>query len=656
MEEKEKNNKKTSLSGTKVKAVPKKASEIGADTTNHMIQNILDASISGVLDISKLEGFSNVSQTRESIYKILDSMGSDSMVSSILETYAEDTVETNEQGKIMWCESSDANISKYVTYLLDSMNVDKHLYGWAYSLIKYGDLYLRLYRESDYGDDLLFGTQEKDNTLNEHIGSDDEYVTLNEYIKKDNETPKNNLKEDVNVILSKDNDHYVHYIEAVPNPGDMFELTRFGKTMGYAEAPVRIMSQKQNTLNSQYIPMQYKMNRSDVNIYPATSFVHACLEDTSSRSPEEVNIFLDNDEKGKQISYKVRRGQSLLYSAFKVWRELSLLESSVLLNRVTKSSIIRMITVEVGNMPKENVGPHLASIKSLIEQKSALNTGEGLSEYTNPGPVENNIYIPTHDGIGAISTQQIGGDVDPKKLTDLSYFQDKFFGSFRTPKQFFGVTDDAAGFNGGSSLSIISSRYGKAIKRIQNTLVQALTDVINLMLLDKGLTSYINKFTLRMSAPITQEQIDKREGVTNQIRVVTDIMNLLGDITNPARKLKILNKFLSTTVSDPEIVALIQEEIDSLEEKINTENTSEKETSAPENKDEEEEKMSFENKVFGNEKETARSPQSEPEDEEQSQQSSEEEIVSAETEKGQQEESDYLPKPSALGIDLTQNI
>ena len=47
--------------------------------------------------------------------------------------------------------------------------------------------------------------------------------------------------------------------------------------------------------------------------------------------------------------YTVRRGQSLLYNVFKIWRELSLLENSMLLNRVTKSSIIRVVNVEIGD-------------------------------------------------------------------------------------------------------------------------------------------------------------------------------------------------------------------------------------------------------------------------------------------------------------------
>lgn len=650
MEDNKKTKKVGELVGTKIKAEPAKKPEIGIDTTDNLTTNILNAAINNVLDISKLEGFSQVAQTRESIYKVLDSMGNDSIVSSILETYAEDTVESNDQGRIMWVESSNGEVAKYVTYLLDSMNVDKHLYSWAYSLIKYGDLYLRLYKESDYGDDLLFGNNdEKSKQLNEQLYfSDDEFEALSETIKK-NQKDEDNLKEDVNVITHKKGDRYVHYIEAVPNPGDMFELTRFGKTMGYVEAPVRVQTVNKNTMNNIYMPLQYKMNRGDVNIYQATDFVHACLEDTSSRQPEEVEIFLD--EKGKSIKYTVRRGQSLLYNTFKIWRELSLLESSVLLNRITKSSIVRMISVEVGDMPKENIGQHLSSIKALIEQKSALTAGESMSEYTNPGPVENNIYIPTHGGIGAISVQAIGGDVDPKQLTDLSYFQDKFFGAFRVPKQFFGVTDDSAGFNGGTSLSIISSRYGKAIKRIQNTLIQAITDVVNLMLLDKGLITYINKFNIRMSAPITQEEIDKRENITNKIRVVSDIMNTLNEVNTPTTKLKILKSLLASSISDPEVISLLEEEIETLEK-------SKKEESSQNAEKEEEESIepekdntaSFEDKVFGNAEQTSEDElTTEPEETEE-----QEDSVETPTEQ-ESEEDNYLPSASDLGLDLTKN-
>jgi hypothetical protein len=70
-------------------------------------------------------------------------------------------------------------------------------------------------------------------------------------------------------------------------------------------------------------------------------------------------------------------------------------------------------------MPKEQVQQTLRRVKELFEQKSAINAGNSFSEYSNPGAVENFIYHATHNGQGSISVESVGGDFDPKQLTDL---------------------------------------------------------------------------------------------------------------------------------------------------------------------------------------------------------------------------------------------
>ncbi len=558
MAQKENVTSKNPMVGTKVKPVPKPKKEIGIDTDGSLTAELIAAAQSSNVDISKLEGFSTVTQTREQIYRLIDTMSEDPILASYLKTIAEDSVETNDAGQIVWCESDDADCSKYVTYLLDSLNIDKNAYRWMHSLCKYGDLYLRLYRESDYDDDDLFSDSQKK--------AIEDKEKLNESVENP-ETEKNKLKESVKVVMHDNHDHYVHYVEMVPNPGEMFELTKRGKTMAFVKAPINIQTTKSTGVyNASF--MMYKMKQRDVSIYSATDFVHACLEDNSSRVPEEVDIFnldedFDNEEKG--YSFTVKRGQSELTGVFKIWRELSLLENSALLNRITKSSVVRTVTVEVGDMPKEQVGAHLNAVKSLFEQKTAISKDAQMSEYTNPGPIENNVYIPTRGGVGAITTASVGGDFDPKQLTDISYFQDKLFGALGIPKAFFGVTDDGAGFNGGTSLAIQSSRYGKSVKRVQNTFCQMITDLINLLLLDKGLVKYINKFTIRMQSPVTQEELDRRENKKNKVGVVQDIMNQLTEIPNPTIKLKILKSLLSDSLADETVIGLLQSQIEEME-------------------------------------------------------------------------------------------
>lgn len=616
---------KNTMVGTKVKAVSKPIKEIGIDTNDTFTTDLITSAASSMVDISKLEGFSTVTQTREQIYRMIDTMAEDPILASYLKTISEDAVEINDKGQVVWCESSDENCAKYVTYLLDSLNIDKNAFRWMHSLIKYGDLYLRLYRQSDYQE------------VEEHV--EKTRSKLNE--SKDN----NSLKEDVNVVLHDNNDHYVHYAEMVPNPGEMFELTKFGKTMAFVRAPINIQTTKNQGMNN-ISYLMYKMKQHEVEVYGATDFVHASLDDNSSRVPEEVEIFnTDKDFKNetKANTFTVKRGQSELANVFKIWRELSLLENSALLNRITKSSVIRTIQVEVGNMPKEQVGTHLNAIKSLMEQKSALNEGKSMAEYTNPGPIENNIYLPTRQGIGGITASTIGGDFDPKQLTDISYFQDKLFGALGIPKAFFGVTDDGAGFNGGTSLAIQSSRYGKSVKRVQNTFCQMITDLVNLMLLDKGLTNYINKFTIRMQSPVTQEELDRREAKKNKVGVIGDIMMQLSDVSNPKIKLKILKSLLADSIGDAEILGLLQEQIDELEEEStnNTEETTNKE-STPSS-----EESSFEPEIpMPNV--SSEEPSFEPSTETSTEEPSEETVE-------EPSEETTLPTPNSLGLDMTDN-
>ena len=542
--------------GTKINPVPVPETEIGVDTTNEFFKDIANLGDSASIDISSLNTFTQLSQNRETLYQVLDTMAQDSTVAAILEIYAEDATETNERGEIVWSESSDPNINKYITYLLKSLNVDKNMYKWVYSLCKYGDLYLKLFRHSDF-EDKLFEDSTSKSTLNEKFSR-----------IADKEPQNEAVNESILLKAYDSEDRLANFIDMVPNPGEMFELTKFGKSYAYLKTnqlPTAV--QQQNPVISSYY--LYKMRKRDLEIYNAVSFVHATLCDDTPRMPEQVQIFYDNDlESDNSYTYKVNKGQSILYSSYKIWREMMLLENALLLNRLTKSSILRVIEVEVADMPKERVQPYLQRVKTLVEQKTSISDGDRLTEYTNPGPMENNVYVPTRNGVGALNTQQIGGDINVKDIADIDYFKNKFYGSMKIPKQYLGDTDDATGFNGGTSLSIVSSRYAKTVKRIQSAMIQALTDCINILLIDRGLDSYVNKFTLHMQPPVTQEEIDKRDNLSSEIDIVRNILDMTSDIEDPVTKLKILKTLLSQTISNQEVIELVQDEIERLEQEV----------------------------------------------------------------------------------------
>lgn len=639
----------TELVGDIIKPIPKEEENIGVDTTNQFADTILEAAQTDQLDISKLENFTNVAKSRESLYQLIDTMGEDNLVNFLIECYAEDATQRNESGHIVWIESEDPKVQTYGQYLLDVLQIDKDAYSHMFSLIKYGDLYLQMFRESDFEDDDIFDEDEADKR---------QQLMESKFTDNTTSKGKDSLKEDVVLKINSKADHYANYVEPVSNPGEMSELTKRGKTMGFIKAPYDVYRAKNiNTGISTGLldtTWSYDIAKDDVEIYPATEFVHVYLNDTSSRTPEEVNIFTVKNEDGtlsNKHTYNVKRGKSLLYDWFKAWREMSLLENSIILNRLTKSATTKVFKVPVGDMSRKEVRAHLQGIKQLFEQKSAMSSGNGMWEYNNPGPIENSVYIPVYEGKGDITVDTVGGEYDPKSLTDLEHFRDKFFSGTGVPKQYAGFTGDGAGFNGGSSLTIISSKYGKKVIKFQDAYIYGITDLLNLFFLDRGLNSYINNFTIKMVRPITQEEIDKKEQQTNNIGLLRDTMDILQDIDDKATRLKILVSFLKTVIDDVDVINILNEYVEKVEEE---------EEENPEPKEEHgEDRSPMTPRGGASMRDIGRNLGIEPQEEgeEETAPTTEEPTATTTTTTTQEEptggETDYLPSGEELGIDLT---
>lgn len=487
--------------------------------------------------VTELNNFSGISMTRNSLYEAIDDMCEDARIAAAVDIYTSVACEPNDRGHIVWAESDDERINGYINYLLDSFNVDKFAYQWMCSLVKYGDLYLRLYRESE---------------------------DVN--VKRNNE--KTTLNEDVIIKAFKDDDKYIEYTEMHKNPAEVFELQKRGKTVGYIRTHLPDTATTNNDyLYSNSFLSRYTFNTHDVDIYPADSFVHACLVDPNIKYTEEV-VLGDSNIEGSSVTYTVRRGRSLLYDAYKIWKTLSLLENAILLNRITKSSIVKVVQVDTGDMDKTRIRPYLQQLRQSIENKIAIDVNNNMTEGATYSPIENLIFVPKHDGKNVIDVSEIGtGEVKPQ-LDDLDYFRKKLFSALGIPGAYLGEDDGESGFDSGVNLTLKSAQFAKKIKRLQNALVQALTDAINLILLDNKMYSYINEFTIKMQAPMTREEQSRKENLSTTIAAIDSQMRLLSDngIEDPAAKLNILKILLADAGINSDILGIVQKEIDKLEE------------------------------------------------------------------------------------------
>lgn len=92
-------------------------------------------------------------------------------------------------------------------------------------------------------------------------------------------------------------------------------------------------------------------------------------------------------------------------------------------------------------------------------------------------------------------------------------------------------------------------------------MIQAITDAINLFLINKGVNSYLNRFTIKMNAPLTQEEISFRENLSSRITAISNMQSLFGAVEDKERQLEILKCLVSTLNYGDNLNQIIDEEI-----------------------------------------------------------------------------------------------
>lgn len=512
-------------SKAKIRIVPNpgKENDIPISRPGTSLVDILEEiDSSHIVDLSQLNEFRTISADRENQYKAYDEMKEDSVISAALELYTDDATQYNQDGKIIWAESEDTDIAKFANRLIEILDLDKNAWTHIYTLCLYGDLYLETYRDEN-----LYSSEEED-VSNSKSGT-------------------------VDVVKIKNGYKMQEYVEAYPNPAELFDLTLHGKTVGFVKIPQDLSSDDNHFTAHTTLENQ--------EIHDPRKFVHISLNQDVTRFPEEISISTSSEDGQLKVkTYGISRGKSILHDVYKTYQELSMLEDSLLLNRVTRSSIIRLLQIEVGDMSKPKVNQVLKRIKSMMEQKNMTDKGTGqFNSMAAPGPIDNIIYTTTRNGKGTINMSNVGGDVDVKSISDIDHFRNKLFGGLKIPKQFLGQDIDG-GLGNGTSLTKIDSRYARTIKRIQNAYIQGITTLINLYALDKDKEDYVNEFTIKMTSPATVEDSERDEQMSSKMSLISDFIDLMGEAYSDETKKEVFEYMISTYIGDSEITERLKKD------------------------------------------------------------------------------------------------
>lgn len=180
--------------------------------------------------------------------------------------------------------------------------------------------------------------------------------------------------------------------------------------------------------------------------------------------------FTLSDDMGGPIPF----GDSLLRPVYRVFRQVSMLEDSVIIYRLVRAPERRVFYIDVGNMPAQRVKQHLEQIRNDIRQKRFVNNankdGADVDTQYNPNSIQEDYFFPVTTAGRGSRVETLPGGENLGENADLDFFQARLFRGLRIPTSYMkGADASGAQVNDGKvGIAYIEElRFANFIKRLQ---------------------------------------------------------------------------------------------------------------------------------------------------------------------------------------------
>lgn len=314
----------------------------------------------------------------------------------------------------------------------------------------------------------------------------------------------------------------------IAEPEDVVHIYRYGVPLGYLFRP-----QSKDS----------SMLEDTDKLLPERSFIHF-ISDRASR---------EHLSSGSYIQY----GSSFLEAARQYYKQRQLLDDLLILARLTRSSFYRLFSVDVGSASSQDTARMMRELKTAVSSKQSINVStEVFSSKSSPILTGGNVYFPTRNGQGAVTVQEVGGDVNVSALADIDYFDDRYYGALKVPKQFLGQSDEAPGGIGDTTLTQLDIRYARTVKRCQRIIKSGLKDLIYWYCSIHNILP--PSFTIEMPRILTAEDTRLSDIQKAEIETTSSILELVKNVDETifenADKAKLIAALLNRVSNDEDII------------------------------------------------------------------------------------------------------
>ena len=174
----------------------------------------------------------------------------------------------------------------------------------------------------------------------------------------------------------------------------------------------------------------------------------------------QVNSGLLNDERNKVIGY--------LQKALKPLNQLSMMEDSLVIYRISRAPERRIFYIDVGNLPKGKAEEYLNNTMNRYRNKIVYDptTGNLKDEKVHRNVMED-FWLPRREGGRGTEISTLPGGQNLGEIEDVQYFQNKLYRALNIPMSRL-QESDAFSVGRSSEITRDELKFQKFIDRIRN--------------------------------------------------------------------------------------------------------------------------------------------------------------------------------------------
>lgn len=271
----------------------------------------------------------------------------------------------------------------------------------------------------------------------------------------------------------------------------------------------------------------------DKDFHEAWEFVHFRIQASQRRRREIERQRMMPSIRFEKDDYRMttKYGVSVLESVRRIYKQLQMVEQSLIIARMTRALKKYIYKVRVGAAADvKSATETVLAMRDLLTQQTGLRIGERFEQQYSPLAGSEDVFLPVFGERGDVDVQELGGDVDVHSIVDVDHLRKKLFGGLHIPAAYLGFESDLPGSLGESALLRLDINYARTIKRIQRMDILGLTRLLQIHLAYKKLNPDPSRFAVEMDVVSTAEEEERKSTLTSSISVARDLTGLNQDL------------------------------------------------------------------------------------------------------------------------------